>query len=149
MKKQISSSLLFLFIYLTLYQEAFAQDLKVVQPSGTGIRPVGSGSSIIQKVYDSVITMIYSVAIVAFVVMLAWGALDIITSGGNKDKVQAGRKRITTAIIGITVLAFAFFIANVVGTIVGINVTGPLKIPRLFDGAAGPSAGSAAGGNVQ
>lgn len=138
MKKKITSSVLFLFIYFSLVSDVFAQDLKIVQPSGTGVSVGGrTGSSIVQNIFNSVVQIIFSVAIVAFIIMLLWGALDIILSGGNKDKVQGGRKRITTAIIGIIVLSLAFFIARVVGDIVGIKIgpTTQLQIPRLLDGA--------------
>jgi quinol-cytochrome oxidoreductase complex cytochrome b subunit len=121
------------FVYFIQASESFAQELKITQPPNTGVQVGGrSGSVIVQNVYNSVVTIIYSVAILAFIIMLIWGALDIIVSGGNKDKIQAGRKRITTAIIGIAVLAFVFFIAQVLGFILGINLTGPIQIPSLL-----------------
>lgn len=132
--------LLVAFAYFNQVSESIAQDIQIKQPPNTGIQ-VGSrsGSSIAQNVFNSVVQIIFSVAILAFIIMLVWGALDIILSGGNKDKIQAGRKRITTAIIGIALLAFAFFIARVVGDIIGIKITGPLTIPSLLPGGGGNS----------
>lgn len=135
MIKKVTPSLLFMFIYLSLVQDALAQNIKITQPSNTGVVVGGrTGSSIVQGVFNSIVTIIFSVAILAFIIMLVWGAFDIIVSGGNKDKIQAGRKRITTAIIGIIVLAFAFFIARVVGDIVGIKIgpNTPLQLPKLL-----------------
>jgi hypothetical protein len=139
MIKKTNFTLLLLFTHFILVSETFAQEIKIIQPSGAGVAVGGrSGSVIVQNIYNSVVTIIYSVAILAFIIMLVWGALDIIVSGGNKDKIQAGRKRITTAIIGIAVLAFVFFIAQVLGFILGINLTGPIQIPSLL-----PTGGSA------
>lgn len=82
-------------------------------------------------------TLVFSVAALMVLVMLIWGAISWITSGGDKDAVAAARKRIINALIGLAILALAFFIVRFVGQIVGFDILGNLAIPAL-----GPSVGT-------
>jgi hypothetical protein len=54
-------------------------------------------------------------------VMIVWGGFEILTSasGGKKD---AGRQRVTTAVIGFILLFGAFWIAQILEVIFGIKI---------------------------
>ncbi len=145
----IHFSFLFLAsLFMIFTDEALAQNgvIRITQPGDTGVQ-VGArtGSTLAQTLYNNAIVILFSISILALIIMLVWGSFDWIVSGGDKDKIKGAQKRITTAIIGVFVLAFAFFIAQVLGQIIGINILGPLQIPSLL----GPGASSSAGGNVQ
>ena len=147
-KRGLFYFLLLTQIYLSQAGESFAQEIRIIQPPNTGLRPEGrTGSALAQSIFDSIVTIIYSVGFVAFIVMIVWGGLDWILSGGDKDKIKSAQKRITTAIIGIAVLAFSFFIARVVGDLLGIKVLESVQLPSLLPGSGG--ARSSGGGNVQ
>lgn len=68
------------------------------------------------------INFIFIIAAVSVLVMLVWGALQWIFSGGEKDAVASARNRILNALIGLAILAVAFAIAVVFGRFVGINL---------------------------
>jgi len=52
---------------------------------------------------------------------LIWGAIDWITSGGDKAKYEAARDKITAAILGLGLLASAFVIWTLVNYFFGID----------------------------
>lgn len=46
------------------------------------------------------------VAAVALLIYLLWGAFDWITSGGEKEKLEKARNKMTQAVIGIIIVIF-------------------------------------------
>ncbi len=73
-------------------------------------------------------------------VMIVIGAIQWITSGGDKTKVDAARNHIIAAIIGLVVIALSFVIINVVISALGLGDLMHLRIPKLTDisGQANP-----------
>lgn len=53
---------------------------------------------------------------------LLWGALDWILSQGDSGKVEAARKKITSALVGLAVLASVGAVFLVLQTFLGINI---------------------------
>ncbi len=85
----------------------------------------GTGAGGISFFLNNLITLIYIVGAIIFVFMLLWGALEWIMSGGEKEKVGNAQKRITHALIGITLMAIAFAILKAVGTFLGFEFFSP------------------------
>lgn len=85
------------------------------------IKNLGFGSAGISKFLNNLITLIYMIASVVFVFMILWGALEWLTSGGNKDNLDNARKRITQAIIGIILFGIAFALMSLVGVFTGFT----------------------------
>ena len=73
----------------------------------------------------SMLTVVMAVAGLALLIMLLWGSISWITSGGDKSKAEEARSRITTAVIGMIVLAAAYALLLLVLQILGFqNLTG-------------------------
>lgn len=81
----------------------------------------GQGAGGISAFLNNTITLIYEIAAIAVVVMLIWGGLEWIFSGGEKEAVGNARKRITNALIGLVILAVAFAILNTFGVFTGFT----------------------------
>lgn len=79
----------------------------------------GQGAGGISLFFNNLIGLIYIVASVVFVFMLLWGALEWLTSGGDKEKVSNAQRRITNAFIGIVLFAAAFAILQIIGVFTG------------------------------
>ncbi|MCL4366742.1 hypothetical protein M1563_01085 [Patescibacteria group bacterium] len=77
------------------------------------------GAGGISSFLSNLIQLIYVAAILIFVFMVIFSAVQWVMSGGDKDKVAAARSRLTTAVIGIILLAIAFVIINALGNITG------------------------------
>jgi hypothetical protein len=87
-------------------------------------RPVGT-------VLTNALTIIFILGALVVLFMLVIGAVQWITSGGDKEAVGKARSRITHALIGFAILALAAFLVTVVGQIVNINIFNLQCIPNL------------------
>lgn len=82
------------------------------------------------------INFLFIIAGISVLVMLVWGALQWIFSGGEKEAVASARNRIINALIGLAILAVAFAIAVVFGRFVGINL---FNLPIPSPGSVNPA----------
>ena len=87
----------------------------------TAIQNFDFGAAGISKFLSNLVALIYSLAAVVLIFMLLWGAFDWLTSGGEKEKVEAARNRITYALIGMILFAVAFAIIQLLGTFTGFT----------------------------
>lgn len=80
------------------------------------------------------VTLLFIVGIIIAVVFLIYGGIKWILSGGDKTGVEAARNHIIAAIVGLIIIIGAFFIINIVFTLIGINsplTTGKFQLPTL------------------
>lgn len=75
----------------------------------------------ISQFLNNAIALIFIIASIVFVFMILWGGWELITSGGDKERVANARKRLTYAFIGIIFFAIAFAIIGVIGTFTGFE----------------------------
>lgn len=96
-----------------------------ILPAG-GI-PTGGDSAtfVIQNVVRWGVTFLFVIATLLALAFLIWGGISWITSGGSKEGIDAARKKITYAIIGLVVALLAFFIINTIGDLFGVNLLNP------------------------
>lgn len=124
--------LIFLFLPNSIYAQIGLQRDKAPK----GIIAPGSGESgkALGTLVQNTIIIFFSVGAIGFIIMFLWGAVDWILSGGDKEKIAAARKRITTAIVGLTLLSLTFLIMLVAGQILGIGSlnTGKFEVPGLL-----------------
>ncbi len=85
----------------------------------------------INTLISNAITIVFIVAAVLVLIMLIWGGIEWVLSGGDKEKVANARKRIISALVGMAIIALAFFIVRIVGGIFGFDVLSNLQIPTL------------------
>lgn len=92
----------------------------------------GGGVLFLQTLIPNLIGLAFVVGVVIFFFMLVIGAIQWISSGGDKGAVEAARGRITQALIGIVVLFSVFAIIKLIEGFFGINILtldiGPLII---------------------
>lgn len=83
------------------------------------------------------VTILLIGAIVLAFLMLLWGGVAYILSGGNKEKTAAARKRITYAIIGLMLALLSLFIFRVLGNVLGFDIVTQSKAPINWNDAIG------------
>lgn len=126
-------------ITLPSFSSAIGQviDVKIVQDQGQGIAALNydKKNDLVGIIFGNVITLFFAVGAIGFTIMIVWGAVDWILSGGDKEKVSGARKRITQAIVGLVILSLTFTIMLVAGQILSINALqyGDFRIPGLGD----------------
>lgn len=108
-----------LFAIPPIYNPAI--DPKIGSPSAI---PGGLTATayVIQLFVKNFIALAFTVGGLVFFAMLLMGAIEYITAGGEKEKVGNASKRLTTALIGLTILLSFFIILKLVKTIFGIDL---------------------------
>ncbi len=106
--------------FLGMAPAAFAQ-IQIVKP--------GVGYSNISDFINAIIRLAFILALIIVLVMMIWGAVQWIFSGGEKEAVAGARDRIIHALIGLAILAVAFALVVIAGQFVGIDLLGRLIIP--------------------
>src|SRR3989344_7031360 len=88
-----------------------------ILPTGiqTG-RLSGTGENIISVLIEFLIIAALGFALF----MIVRAGLNMITSGGDKERFAQGRERLRFAIIGLLVIFFSFAIINLLGNLFGI-----------------------------
>lgn len=109
------------FLYLTIPKLTFAQ-IGLPRGQQAGGAPVtGNAGGDLGNLISNTITLFFTIGGIGFMIMILWGAVNWILSGGDKEKIAGARKRITTAIIGLVLLSLTFVITIVVGQITGVD----------------------------
>jgi hypothetical protein len=78
-----------------------------------------------KKVPQLIVNLMFMVAAFLAVAYLMYGGIKWITSRGDKMAVESARKHIMAAVIGLVVVAAAFFVLQVIFSILGVD--NPLK----------------------
>lgn len=76
----------------------------------------------INDIIPPVITILIVIAVILTLFFLVYGGISWITSGGEKQKLEGARSKITYAIIGLIIVFLSFFIINIIGGIFNINL---------------------------
>ena len=96
---------------------------RIYNPIMPGIYPdVDEAPSLLSDTLNKIITIFFIVGGVAFFFMLVMGGIKWMTSSGDKEKLEAAKKQITSAIIGIVIIFLIFVIFNLIETLFGVNL---------------------------
>lgn len=120
-QKLIFSLSLFLFNFFVNSKQVLAQITNPVTGDlGASDDSVASGGKFIGYVVYlwRAAIILGSLAVVGFFVL---GAFSWITAGGEKSKVEMARNKITTAVVGLIVLAASVALFNLVANFLGID----------------------------
>ncbi len=98
--------------------------------NGQGLLTPGGGIDTFTKFISSTIGLMTIIAIIWFIFVFFTGAIAIVSSGGDKQALEAARKKITTGIIGLVVVVASIFIIKLIGYLIGIPDI--LNITKLF-----------------
>ena len=119
----LSSGIAFLSQAVTTFaQETIQLQKPVLQGRNVGYTSLGD-------FINKAITLAFIIAVIAVLIMLVWGAIQWIFSGGEKEAVAGARNRIIHALIGLAILAVAFALARVAGQFLGFDIFGTFTIP--------------------
>lgn len=118
--------------YLFAAASAFAQTINVKPPAGA----ITSGEVKVENLPQFLINLLFIVGIIIAVAFLIYGGIKWILSGGDKTAVESARNHIIAAIIGLIIIVAAFFIINIVFTLLGVSNplgTGNFELPTLIN----------------
>ena len=73
------------------------------------------GIDVVSKLFKNGFSLMILICIMLALIFIVLGGMQWITSGGDKGKVEAARKKLTYAIVGLVVAFSAFFIVSMIG----------------------------------
>lgn len=85
----------------------------------------GTGAQNINKLLGNLIQIFFAAGAIAFIIMFAWGAVQMILSGGEKEAIAKARSKITWAIVGVVLLSLSYLIFALLQFITGFNFFTP------------------------
>ncbi len=99
--------------YFFMASSVFAQNVTLVPPIGS------VKDFCITKVPQFIVQLIFIIGVVIAVVFLIYGGIKWILSGGDKTAVETARNHIVSAIVGLIIIAGAFFIIGLIFQLLG------------------------------
>jgi len=97
-----------------------------------GPKATAAGVNKVGTIGDLIGAAIGSAFLIAFLlvfVMLVFGGVQWITSGGDKENTQKAKDRITSALVGIAIIGGAWALMRVVEFFFNIDILGGFKLP--------------------
>jgi hypothetical protein len=76
-----------------------------------------------ERVFANVVSVALGLAGIVLFVMLIVGGLKYITSAGNPKNAAAASSTITSALLGIVLVALAFLFLQIISAFTGLNLT--------------------------
>ena len=113
-KTKVFASLTSAAAYLLVTASAFAQNQGLKAPGGSL-----AADTKIEAIPQYLVNMMFLIAAFLAVAYLMFGGIKWITSRGDKIAVEAARKHIVAAVIGLVIVAGSFFALNVVFRLLG------------------------------
>lgn len=80
-----------------------------------------TGTSAISQFLSNFVVLFFSVAAIALLFMILWGAFEWLVSGGDKEKLASAQRRILHAFIGMILIAAAFAVIRLLGQFTGFT----------------------------
>lgn len=94
--------------------------------------PAGSllaGDPAVGDLINNLFPYIFGFAGITLFVFLIIGGFQIMTAGDSPDKMEAGQKKITAAIIGFLIIFAAYWIIQLAEKLLGIEILGTVATP--------------------
>lgn len=90
-----------------------------------GIVSINSGLTL-ADIITSLYPYIYALAGFALFLYLVIGGFEFLVSGGDQNKIQSGKSKITNALVGFLILFLAYWIVQLIGTVLNVSLINSL-----------------------
>mgnify|MGYP001601234159 CR=1 FL=1 len=111
---------------MSLVSKVYAQSINIAPKAQE------AGLDKIKNIGDLIGAAIGAAFMVSFLlvfVMLVWGGVQWITSGGDKENTQKAKDRITSALVGLAIIGGAWALMKIVGAFFGVDILTSFKLP--------------------
>ena len=102
----------------------------IIQPSVGPLTPTARPIAItgplqnintLADLVNILLTFLVPMAGIILFFVIIWGGYDLLLSQGDPERVQSGKNKITSGIIGMVPLVLSFLIARIIGYIFGVG----------------------------
>lgn len=100
--------------------------------TGEDIAPGKGFATDIGSLLNALLSFVMIIAALLVFLYLIWGGIEWITSGGDKGKTESARNKITSAVVGLIVIAASFAILTL-----ALNFLGFTDLNDVFNSSQG------------
>lgn len=79
------------------------------------------GAEGINLLLDNIVGIFFAAGAIAFIIMFAWGSVQMILSAGDKEAIAKAKSKITWAIVGVALMSLSYFIFLLLQRITGFS----------------------------
>lgn len=98
---------------------------------GPGITPnLSNPAEPAEKVVSQIIGILTIIGVIYFIIQIIFAGYSMMSAQGDPKKIEAGRKRLTDGILGLTIVVIALGVGAFIATLLGIK--DPLNIQNLI-----------------
>lgn len=98
---------------------------------GPGVKPnLSKPAEPVEKLISQIIGILTIVGVIFFIIQIIFAGYAMMSAQGDPKKIEAGRKRLTDGILGLTIVVVALGVGAFIATLLGIK--DPLNIQQLF-----------------
>lgn len=108
--------------FLSLIGTVYAQDIVPIPPEKVPFENLGD-------LLASGIQIALLAAGLIVLMMVIWGGIQYVTSGGDKELAQKAQQRITAALAGLVIVIAAYAIAVILEKVLGIRIVSGITFP--------------------
>ena len=101
---------------------------------GTDVNPGEGFATNFGNLLNGVLSFVMVIAALLVFLYLIWGGIEWITSGGDKGKTESARNKITSAVIGLIVVAASYAILTLALNFLGFSDINDVLNIRTIDG---------------
>ena len=76
----------------------------------------------ISSLLKVLVPLVYALAVIVFIIILATGALQFTTAGGDSNMYKAAQDKIKAGVLGIIVIGISYALVKVIGFILNADV---------------------------
>ncbi len=98
-----------------------AQDLDAIQATALPGFEFSGDQGNIGSIVSSLLNYLFPLAGILLLLYLIFGGFSLMTSGGDPKAVQGAKSKITNALIGFVIVFVAYWIVQILGTVLGIE----------------------------
>jgi len=93
-----------------------------IGPFGTNLGSGALANSQFAKILSTIVGALTVGGGIWFIFQIIMGALNWISSGGEKTQLQGAQKKITNAVVGLTIIVGSLVIISVIGYMLGFDI---------------------------
>lgn len=82
------------------------------------------GKLTLGSIVSRVLNYVFPLAGLAMLIILILGGFEMLLSGGNPEKIKAGQAKVVSAIVGFVIIFAAYWLMEIVQTILGFKLLG-------------------------
>lgn len=87
---------------------------------GTGRLPAGNLTP--RGIINNLLPYLFTFGGIILLVMIIWGGFEMLTGAADPKSQEAGKQRITNAVVGFALLFTSYWLAQLVETIFGVSI---------------------------